>query len=215
MSGGDLVFISIPQDSISLCGLCSLKHKTLCVPLRALRFKKYLSFIDVQDGRKEMTTERQQNLCELCEKLCVPCVMLLSCDAFSIVWIVASCHKTLDIIGLLSYNPPMRTWTPEQRQKQRDAIKRWTPWKKSTGPRTSQGKSISRFNAYKHGLRSVGGRQLIANLFRQRCYINHINALLKQHTNTPNELLRSSSSSSPDAHLRSPKIMLFLPQPIS
>ncbi|HPQ50062.1 MAG: hypothetical protein KDJ26_04915 [Alphaproteobacteria bacterium] len=88
------------------------------------------------------------------------------------------------------YNHLMRHWTPEQRARQSATIRQWAPWKKSTGPRTSQGKSISRFNAYKHGLRSVGGRQLIANLFRQRCYINHVNALLKQHTNTPNELLR-------------------------
>ena len=40
-------------------------------------------------------------------------------------------------------------WTPERRQRQREAIKRWKPWEKSTGPRTEAGKLRSSRNAAK------------------------------------------------------------------
>lgn len=45
-----------------------------------------------------------------------------------------------------------RTWTPEQREKQRQAIQRWQPWAQSTGPVSAQGKSKSSRNAAKGGL---------------------------------------------------------------
>lgn len=38
-------------------------------------------------------------------------------------------------------------WTPERRAKQAEAIRRWKPWKKSTGPRTPEGKARSSRNA--------------------------------------------------------------------
>lgn len=44
-----------------------------------------------------------------------------------------------------------RQWTEEERRKQSEAIKRWKPWKKSTGPRTKEGKEESKMNAFKHG----------------------------------------------------------------
>ena len=44
-------------------------------------------------------------------------------------------------------------WTPERRAKQAEAIKRWRPWAKSTGPATDIGKAIASQNAVKHGLR--------------------------------------------------------------
>lgn len=34
-----------------------------------------------------------------------------------------------------------RKWTEEQKQRQREAIRRWKPWEKSTGPRTEEGKA--------------------------------------------------------------------------
>lgn len=40
-------------------------------------------------------------------------------------------------------------WTPERRKKQADAIRRWQPWSKSTGPRTAEGKARSSRNADK------------------------------------------------------------------
>lgn len=53
-----------------------------------------------------------------------------------------------------------RTWTPEQRQRQREAIKRWKPWERSTGPQSLGGKLKSSRNAMVHGLRSNPWREL-------------------------------------------------------
>ena len=44
-----------------------------------------------------------------------------------------------------------RTWTPEQRQKQREAIERWNPWEQSNGPKSLQGKAASAGNAWTGG----------------------------------------------------------------
>ncbi len=39
-----------------------------------------------------------------------------------------------------------RGWSPERRAKQAEAIKRWRPWERSTGPRTAEGKAASAAN---------------------------------------------------------------------
>ena len=44
-----------------------------------------------------------------------------------------------------------RTWTLEQRQQQSQAIKRWKPWSKSTGPKSPKGKAAVARNAYTGG----------------------------------------------------------------
>jgi hypothetical protein len=44
-----------------------------------------------------------------------------------------------------------RTWTPEQRQRQREAIERWRPWEKSTGPKSQEGKARISRNAWTGG----------------------------------------------------------------
>lgn len=44
-----------------------------------------------------------------------------------------------------------RTWTPEQRQRQAEAIRRWKPWKQSTGPKSAEGKAKVAQNAYSGG----------------------------------------------------------------
>ena len=41
-----------------------------------------------------------------------------------------------------------RTWTPEQRQRQAEAIRRWKPWQYSTGPKSPEGKAKVSRNAY-------------------------------------------------------------------
>lgn len=56
-----------------------------------------------------------------------------------------------------------RTWTPEQRQRQREAIQRWKPWSKSTGPRSLEGKAVASRNAWDGG-HLVKLRQLIKEL---------------------------------------------------
>ena len=43
-------------------------------------------------------------------------------------------------------------WTLERRQKQREAIRRWQPWKQATGPRSVNGKLRVSKNAFKGGL---------------------------------------------------------------
>lgn len=55
-------------------------------------------------------------------------------------------------------------WTPERRAKHAENIRRWKPWKKSTGPRTSEGKARSSRNADK-GVSAMRSR--IADARRQ------------------------------------------------
>lgn len=56
-----------------------------------------------------------------------------------------------------------RKWTPEQRQRQREAIQRWKPWRQATGPKSAAGKAASSGNAYKGG-HTVKLRRLIVEL---------------------------------------------------
>jgi hypothetical protein len=46
-------------------------------------------------------------------------------------------------------------WTPERRQRQAAAIKRWKPWRRSTGPRTTDGKATASRNGWKGGTRPM------------------------------------------------------------
>lgn len=46
------------------------------------------------------------------------------------------------------------SWSPERRARQAEAIKRWRPWERSTGPRTAEGKAVSARNAFRGGLRA-------------------------------------------------------------
>lgn len=55
------------------------------------------------------------------------------------------------------------SWTPERRAKQAEAIRRWQPWSKSTGPRTEAGMARSSRNADK-GIAEFEGRILEVRL---------------------------------------------------
>jgi hypothetical protein len=46
-------------------------------------------------------------------------------------------------------------WTPERRAKHSEAIRRWKPWEKSTGPKTEAGKAVSSRNGWKGGEREL------------------------------------------------------------
>lgn len=46
-------------------------------------------------------------------------------------------------------------WTPERRKKQSEAIRRWQPWKQSTGAKTLEGKAVVSRNAWKGGHRAT------------------------------------------------------------
>lgn len=47
-----------------------------------------------------------------------------------------------------------RTWTPEQRQRQREAIQKWKPWEQSTGPKSHDGRQRVSRNAWTGGYRA-------------------------------------------------------------
>jgi hypothetical protein len=40
-------------------------------------------------------------------------------------------------------------WTDERRARQAELIRKWKPWEKSTGARTSEGKAVSSRNAHR------------------------------------------------------------------
>ena len=46
---------------------------------------------------------------------------------------------------------PGKGWTPERRKKQSEAIRRWKPWNKSTGPKSFEGKAAVAGNAWTGG----------------------------------------------------------------
>ena len=55
-------------------------------------------------------------------------------------------------------------WTEERRRKQAEAIKRWKPWKSSTGPKTRSGKERVRYNALKHGNFTAQEREILESV---------------------------------------------------
>ena len=62
---------------------------------------------------------------------------------------------------------PAKGWTPERRKKQSEAIRRWAPWSKSTGPQSPEGKVAASRNAYTGGHWKLM-RELQAALREQR-----------------------------------------------
>jgi hypothetical protein len=46
-------------------------------------------------------------------------------------------------------------WSQRRRARQAEAIRRWRPWERSTGPRTVEGKARSSRNADKGGQRQL------------------------------------------------------------
>lgn len=81
-------------------------------------------------------------------------------------------------------------WTAERRQKHAEAIRRWKPWAKSTGPRTASGKARAAQNAYKHGGRAAHSRLMNEALAAQRTCLRIAGTFAKLRTlKATNELL--------------------------
>jgi hypothetical protein len=57
--------------------------------------------------------------------------------------------------GLSRRSAAKAGWTPERRAVQAAMIRRWQPWRSSTGPKTEIGKARCAGNALKHGKRSL------------------------------------------------------------
>ncbi len=65
-------------------------------------------------------------------------------------------------------------WTEERRKKQAEAIRRWKPWEKSTGPRTEAGKNNCKMNALKLDRQSLSLKEAEKALKANRDFIKHI-----------------------------------------
>jgi hypothetical protein len=68
-----------------------------------------------------------------------------------------------------AYHRTSSGWSDERRAKHSAAIRAWSPWVSSTGPRTAEGKAISRCNALTHGATSRPAKDFMRNfeLYRQ------------------------------------------------
>ncbi len=88
-----------------------------------------------------------------------------------------------------------RTWTEEQKKRQSLAIRRWQPWKDSTGPRTKRGKNQCKMNATKHGYRSRGFRELCEALRAQARFVREMRQALIAQTRRKQQMRHPASGS--------------------
>ena len=81
-------------------------------------------------------------------------------------------------------------WSPERRARQAARIRLWAPWARSTGPRTTAGKTKSARNSWKHGDRSYHMRLMSKALSAQSRFSRGVNSYISaRNQNTANELL--------------------------
>ena len=69
-------------------------------------------------------------------------------------------------------------WTEERRRKQAEAIKKWKPWEKSTGPRTEAGKARTRLNACEDHSGMELAIEANKMLRGHRIYLTHLNRII-------------------------------------
>ena len=63
-----------------------------------------------------------------------------------------------------------RKWTDEQKTRQRELIRTWRPWERSTGPRTAEGKAKSAKNR-QHALDAAQGELEAARQSVNRAFL--------------------------------------------
>ncbi len=86
-----------------------------------------------------------------------------------------------------------RSWTDAQRAEQAAKLRARKIWTKSTGPRTTHGKSISRLNALTHGGTSRPAKAFMA-------HFRHYHALLRICFQKKRELLQIQKNELIDTH---------------
>lgn len=70
-------------------------------------------------------------------------------------------------------------WSPERRSAHTEAMRRWKPWEKSTGPTSAAGKARSSQNAFKHGSYSALERELSRLLRENNRVLRRVNAFIR------------------------------------
>lgn len=71
-------------------------------------------------------------------------------------------------------------WPPARRKAQAARIRITKPWLHSTGPKTPEGKFITRWNAVTHGATTAHWRRLAKALRKQRNFIKEIARLREE-----------------------------------
>ena len=89
----------------------------------------------------------------------------------------------------------VRQWTEEERRKQAEAVKRWKPWEKSTGPKSRAGKDRAKMNALKHGNYALSRQALRLALQLNRDFLKQVAlwvALDEREALLRNEVLKNA-----------------------
>lgn len=72
-----------------------------------------------------------------------------------------------------------RNWTRRERARHAAAIRKWKPWKSSTGPRTMEGKKTIAQNALKSGLHTADMRELQRLIKQQASVLKQLEDIQK------------------------------------
>jgi hypothetical protein len=75
----------------------------------------------------------------------------------------------------------MPRWTPEARAKQSQRIRQWSPWQKSTGPTSAEGKAIASRNRCPSDFFDFHGIEIRADTQKGRKLVTQLIGTLAHH----------------------------------